>query len=150
MSILPSYSPREAYSAAWVAPAQRDVTALSPVAVSANGFIRHCPLSEILARHLAHMAAAVTALRLTKGSVSLCLSEETTYIRPPWSRNRQTSEAFALKDGMGVRSSSPSFSGPLHHTDDRRLVHIGCRARSRASSTSSRPRIASSRTSASR
>lgn len=102
MSSLPSYSTRDAYLRE-VVPSQRPEATLPQVAVSVDGFIRHCPLAEILQRHLAHMAAAVTALRLSKSSVSLCLTEEASFIRPPWSRDRQTSEAFALKDGMGVR-----------------------------------------------
>lgn len=106
MSSLPSYSFLPEPFPSVTPPHGAEVEAALPhVAVSTDGFLRRCSTVEILKRHLAHMTAAVTALRLSKTSVAFCLSEQTTFIRPPWSRDRQTSEAFAVKDGMGVRLS---------------------------------------------
>lgn len=111
LSILPAYSPADTGAVdTLAAPAYDDVKGApdpAPVALSADGFIRSCPLDEIVERFLSHMLEAVAALRLTRNSISFCLTEETAFIRPPWARDR-VDESF--KDGAGVRRPFPVSS----------------------------------------
>lgn len=110
-STLPSYSPTDP-SAAGVKPQLAPEIAAAAASNSTSGFIRSCPRDELAgARFPPHMRDAVGALRLTRNALSVCLAEETIFIRPPRADVRADEKNM---HGMGVRAlpSSRPRRGP--------------------------------------